>query len=298
MRRLSTSPLAVLLLGFFTFGASCDGKSEQGAGNGNSGGGETRPSGPRVENIQGVDTSELTDAEKRVFLDLVNDQLSPCGEPISVARCVSESRRCGKCLPAARFVARLVTEGYERSEIEESYRLRYGRESAVTIDLEGAPVRGSPMAPITIVEYSDFECPYCGAAHPILARLLREHAGHIRLLFKHYPLSGHPHAMNAARAAEAARRQGKFWEMHDLLFENQGQLEQEDLERYAQQLGLDVERFKADLQSEDVQRRIEANRAEGREVGVQGTPTIFVNGRRFNEPVQSLPAYIAEEVEQ
>jgi protein-disulfide isomerase len=192
----------------------------------------------------------------------------------------------------------LVTEGLDKTEIEEFYRLRYGRDANVEIDTSGAPVRGAPMAPITIVEFSDFECPYCGMTHPILERLLAEHEGRVKLVFMHYPLDGHEHAQPAARAAVAAQNQGKFWEMHDMLFENQRALEAEDIERYAEEIGLDMERFRADIASEETQRRIEASKALGRELDISGTPSIFVDGHRFPEGPRSLPAYILEELDQ
>jgi protein-disulfide isomerase len=192
----------------------------------------------------------------------------------------------------------LIGEGYERQEIEDHYALRFGRDTAVDIDIEGAPSRGSPMAAVTIVEFSDFECPYCGQAHPILQHVMDEHEGRVRLVFKHFPLSAHPHAMPAARAAIAAGNQGKFWEMHDLLFEHQQQLEEEDLERYAQELGLDLARFRTDLESAETQRRIERDREEGERVGVEGTPSLFVNGRHFMEPPRALSAYLQEELDE
>src|SRR5690606_35267644 len=111
--------------------------------------------------------------------------------------------------------------------------------------------------------------------------------GQVKVVFRNYPLSGHPRAMPAARAAIAAGQQGKFWEMADLLFQHQRALEDEDLERYAQQIGLDLERFHADLHAPETQAAIERDREEGRRLDVQGTPTFFVNGRRFREPPSS-----------
>ena len=291
MRRDSAT--AVTLLALLSLGASCNDDSEPA---------DIRPEpsggGERVESLAQVDVGDLTSGEQRVWRDLINDQLSPCGDPVSVGRCAAEGRSCPKCVPAARYLARLVTEGYEQSEIEEMYQGRYGRE-APTLELGNAPSLGAPMAPVTIVEFSDFECPYCAAAAPLLKRVVREFDGQVRLVFMHYPLTeGHPHAMQAARASIAASKQGKFWELHDLLFENQSALNDEDLERYAEELGLDMERFRADLRSEETQRLIETQKAMGREAGVRGTPTIFVNGRRFNEPPTSLPAYVREELDQ
>jgi protein-disulfide isomerase len=297
MRRAVYPVLAAALLAFSSIGASCDEGNDETSNSAEpeTGGGDD---GERITELPQVDLSDLTRGERRMWAAVVNDQLSPCGEPVSVARCVAEERRCQQCVPAVRYVARLVTEGYEESEIGEHYAARYGRDTEIDVDLEGAPVRGAPMAAVTIVEFSDFECPYCGAAHPVIGRVLREYEGRVRLVFKHYPLDGHLHAMAAARAAVAAANQGKFWEMHDLLFENQSALEPEDLERYAEELGLDVERFRADLVSDATQRRIDADKAAGHEIGVTGTPTILVNGRRFREPPRALSAYIQEELDQ
>jgi protein-disulfide isomerase len=297
MRRPLTLWLSVALLAAVSLGASCNdddgGDVSEITPNGTESSG-----GEQIEELSQVDVSDLTRSEQRVWRDLVNDLLSPCGEPVSVARCVQEERECRRCVPAARYVVRLVTEGLDKAEIEDFYRMRFGRDGEVEVPVDGAPVRGAPMAPITIVEFSDFECPYCGLTAPILERVLSEHEGRVKLIFLHYPLDGHEHAQPAARAAIAAENQGKFWEMHDMLFENQRALETENLEAYAEELGLDMDRFRADFTSDATQRRIEANRALGRDLDLTGTPTIFVNGRRFPEGPRSLPAYIQEELDQ
>lgn len=283
----------VAVLAVFCLGASCGGKAvEHGSGQAAVG-----PQ-PRVESIPQVDLSDLTAPEKRVFAELTNDLLSPCGQPVSVARCATDpASHCNQCVPAARYLARLVTDGYERSEIEEHFAARYGRDTRFEFDLDGLPIRGAPMAPLLIVEFSDFECPYCGAAAPMLERLLREFDGRVKLVFKNYPLDQHPRAMPAARAAVAAGNQGKFWEMHDLLFGNQQALEDEDFERYAVQLGLDLPRFQADIASPATQARIDADKAEGHRVHLEGTPTMFINGRRFTESPTQLANYLREELD-
>jgi protein-disulfide isomerase len=188
-------------------------------------------------------------------------------------------------------------EGYDRATIDQQYVGRFGKNTRVAIQTEGAKVRGAPMAPVTMVEFSDFQCPFCGAAHPELTRLLHEFDGQVKLVFKYFPLSGHDRAMPAARAAEAAARQGKFWEMHDMLFEHQRELEDADLDRYAAAVGLDVERFKTDLSSPEVQQKIDADRKEGEKLEIQGTPTMYVDGRLMREPPKALEAYLKEELE-
>jgi predicted DsbA family dithiol-disulfide isomerase len=253
--------------------------------------------GEPIDRLDGVDVSQLTDAEHKLWVGLINEQLSPCGEPISVARCSSEQQTCSACMSAARYLTRLVMEGYDKPTIELHYAGRFSKEAKVEISTDGAPVRGAPLAPVTIVEFSDFQCPYCGAAHAELGRLLGEFEGQIKLVFKHFPLGGHERAMPAARAAQAAAAQGKFWEMHDLLFEHQRALEDDDLERYARDLGLDIDRFKNDLSAPATQERIDADRSEGERLLVRGTPTMYVDGRLVREPPKALLAYLREELE-
>jgi protein-disulfide isomerase len=255
------------------------------------------PPGEQLERLPGVDVSQLTDAELATWVALVNERLSPCGEPLSVARCVSERRKCRACTTAANYLTRLVIEGYDKQTIEKHYSGRFDKARKIEFALEGSHAFGAPMAPVTIVEFSDFQCPYCGAAHPELMRLVREFEGQIKLIFKHFPLTAHARAMPAARAAEAAGLEGKFFEMHDLLFDHQGDLEDADLQRYASTLGLDMDRFNADLASPEVQARIDADRTEGEKLAIEGTPTLYINGRLLLEPAKAIDAYLREELE-
>lgn len=141
-------------------------------------------------------------------------------------------------------------------------------------------VRGPATSPVTIVEYGDFECPYCGQAEPVVRDLLAGHA-EIRYVWRHLPLRDvHPRAYLAAKATEAAGKQGAFWPMHDLLFDHQDELRPTDLLRHAETLGLDVEKFKADLRGRWVQSRVADDVESAQLSGVSGTPTFFINGRR------------------
>jgi protein-disulfide isomerase len=140
-------------------------------------------------------------------------------------------------------------------------------------------VLGSPDAPVTLVEYGDFECPYCGTAHPEVKRLLAKAKGSIRFVFRHFPLSqAHPHALLAAEAAEAAGAQGKFWEMHDLLYENQEKLDPPALMANARKLDLDLDQFAQDLESHRFRDRVRRDFMSGVRSGVNGTPSFFING--------------------
>jgi protein-disulfide isomerase len=150
----------------------------------------------------------------------------------------------------------------------------------IDVDPERDHVRGPLEAPVTLVEYGDFECPYCGQAEPIVRELLRDF-GDVRYVWRHLPLSDvHPRARLAAEAAEAAADQGAFWEMHDLLLDHQDLLGFSDLARYAEQLGLDVERFTNQLQDHAGAARVAEDIDSADLSGVSGTPTFFINGRR------------------
>ena len=142
---------------------------------------------------------------------------------------------------------------------------------------------GPDDAPITLVEYGDYECPYCGRAFPILKQLRETLADKFRLVFRHFPQNSvHPHASVAAQAAESAGAQGKFWAMHDLLFEHQDELAGTDLIQYALKLGLEVYRFEADLSSERYTAKIRSDYRDGLRNGVKKTPTLFINGKRYD----------------
>jgi len=155
--------------------------------------------------------------------------------------------------------------------------------------------RGAPAAAVTLVEYGDFECPYCRALAPIVDGLRQRLGGQLRFVFRHFPMaSSHPHAFRAAQAAEAAAAQGKFWEMHDLLFTRQQALEDEHLSAYAAELGLDVERFRRELQAGVYAERVREDLRSGSAGGATGTPTVFLDGVRFDTSVgiQELLAVI------
>jgi Na+/H+ antiporter NhaA len=152
---------------------------------------------------------------------------------------------------------------------------------AAPVDPERDHIRGDDDAPVTLVEYGDFECPFCGRAEPVLRQLLNEFGNDLRFVFRHLPLSDvHPRAQLAAEAAEAADDQGAFWEMHDLLFERQDALEPRNLVEYARELGLDVDRFTEQLRRHEHAGRIASDVDDADLSGVSGTPTFFVNGIR------------------
>jgi protein-disulfide isomerase len=142
---------------------------------------------------------------------------------------------------------------------------------------------GEPGAPIELVEYGDYECPYCGRAYPVAKDIQQQLGKDMQFVFRNFPLSNiHPHAFSAAVATEAAGLQGKFWEMHDIIFENQKTLEAEDIFLFARRLGLDAERFKNDIQQKSLIDKVEGDFETGIRSGVNRTPTFFINGEKFN----------------
>ena len=142
---------------------------------------------------------------------------------------------------------------------------------------------GHADAPVTLVEYGDYQCPYCGAAYPVIKQLQEALGKKLRFVFRNFPLTqAHPYALIAAEAAEAAGLQRKFWEMHDLIYENQDELEPDILPAWAEQVGLDLEEFGTAIQQGDVTKRIKEDRASGIRSGVNGTPSFFINGSRYD----------------
>lgn len=149
----------------------------------------------------------------------------------------------------------------------------------------GSPTLGPENAPVAIVEFADFQCPACAAAHPVLQKVFLQYGDKVRFVFRHFPLTQtHEHALAAASAAEAAKAQGKFWEMHDLLLTRQSSWSQDGsgaFTEYAKELGLDTERFTQETGDGTHRQRIEEDAADGRQAGVNQTPTIFINGKPY-----------------
>ena len=170
--------------------------------------------------------------------------------------------------------------------------------STYKVEIGDAYVKGPADAKITIVEWSDFQCPYCKRVGPTIDALKKEYGDDLRVAFKHNPLSFHSRATPAAVAAEAAGKQGKFWEMHDKLFENNKALGDEDILGYAKEIGLDTQQFQKDLKDSGIAKKVQAQQAQGMSLGARGTPAFFVNGRFLSgaQPVANFKKLIDEEV--
>ncbi len=248
-----------------------------------------------------VDGRVLDAAGRRRLLRVASEQKCPCPELAAEAlsECVTP-RPPQRCLRAP-FAVRAILRGIVRKEPDDklSARLleRFGPRDPERIELAGAACRGEPAAPVTLVLFSDFECPFCALARQLVEVLEKEAGSRLRVCFKHYPLTEiHARALGAALAAAAAQRQGKFWAMHDRIFEHQKELDRDDLLEHARELGLDLGRFRADLDSSAVRLQVERDRAEAIRLGFGGTPTFFVNGRIMSDPktIPELLDWIAE----
>ncbi|WP_224248316.1 DsbA family protein [Hyalangium gracile] len=227
----------------------------------------------------------------------VNGRFFSGAQPIEVFRAAIEEE-LGKA-------QMMVNEGMKASEIYASV-LSHGvtapppppEPPVQKVDVGSAPVKGSSDAPVTLVAFSDFECPFCSRAANTVKLLEDEYKGKLRVAFKHQPLPRHANAKLAAAASMAAHEQGKFWEMHDKLFANQTALDRASLERYAQELNLDVGKFKAALDSNKYDEQIAKDSEQGTQVGASGTPTFFVNGRQIvgAKPIEVFRRVIDEEL--
>lgn len=146
-------------------------------------------------------------------------------------------------------------------------------------------IQGKDKSSITLVEYGDFQCPYCRESYPIVKEIQKIKGDVLRFVFRNFPLSEiHSYALHAAYAAEAAGKQNKFWEMHDILFENQENLKDSDLRLYSEKLSLDMDQFTKDMNSDEVAKKVQTDIMGGIKSGVNGTPTFFINGIRFDGP--------------
>src|SRR5258708_2126079 len=247
------------------------------------GAGQTPGNAAPDVNLAGVDTGSLTPREKKDWSAWVSELLAPCpSEPVSIAQCVREARKCAKCVPAANLLVKQVRAGKSRGQAEDAFFARFSTDRVKSIDVGDSPSKGSSSAPVTIVEWADFECPHCRHAAPVLEKAVENHPGKVRLVYKFYPLQAHVHGESAARAAVAAMKQGKFWEMPHTLFEHKEAMDPRDIEKYAKDIGVDFAKWKADGESEATADRVNRDRKQGDAVKGSGTPTAYINGREYD----------------
>jgi protein-disulfide isomerase len=233
----------------------------------------------------GVDLSKL-DASKRALLDeIVEEQFCPCGTSQSFKQTLEQPGDCNVATRLGNQLAEELAKGASKKDAVRSLLRRIATINArFEFDTAGSPRLGASDPRVTVVVFSDFECPYCRVIGEPLREIARKPG--VAVVYKFFPLSFHEHADDAARAAMAAHLQGKFWPMHDLLFEKQKELDDAAMTSAAKGLGLDMKRFEGDRASEAVKARIAADKAEAEKAGVEGTPTLFVNGLILDDPAR------------
>ena len=249
-----------------------------------------------AEELPGVDLSGLTAAQKKEVLDLLRTESCPCGCNMHLAECRIVDPPCHDSRALSAIVLSGVQNHRTPAQIHDDvisspiWKMRAEQNrilgDPIAIHIGDAPSRGPANAPITLVEFSDFECPYCSVAAPQLDEVLKAYPKEVRLYFKQFPLEMHAHALMAAEASEAAGAQGKFWEMYTKLFANSRHLNKDRIYELAKELNLDMTRFSHDMESHAYVGRIRADLADGDKAGVFGTPSLFINGKPYRGPIE------------
>ncbi len=247
--------------------------------------------------LPGVDVASLDDKKQEVFYKLAGSLSSPCGKAHSLRTSVTSDTSCKRAPFAARYVAALLGDGAPESYITEDFEKRYKSPPAKPIDTNNAPKSGNADAPVKMVEFFDYACPACAALKPKLDQAISEHPGKAVVFYRMFPLEGkHPDSRSAAMAALAADAQGKFKEMHELLFAKSPAHKRDDVMSYARELGLDMAKFEADYNAASA--RVDSDLKQGESLDVSSTPTLYFNGRRYSGPPDAkyIGMWIDEEV--
>ena len=253
--------------------------------------------------LPGIDLNGLSAQQKATVLKILRDEGCSCGCNMKLAECRIADPQCQYSTGMANIIIAAVKAGKTPDQALEAARTsKWGPsktlDDPVKIPVSGAPVTGPADAPLTIVEFSDFQCPYCAAAVPQIRAVLKAYPAQVKLIFKEYPLEEHPQADLAASAAVAAQKQGKFWPMHDILFEHPNDLSRKAILSYAKQIGLDTDKLETDMDTTEVREAVERDVEDGNDANVMGTPTIFIDGQRYNGAItfEALKPLIDEEL--
>lgn len=247
-----------------------------------------------ADSLNGVDLGGLSAGQKATVLKILREHDCSCGCGMKMAQCRMLDPSCSYSRGLAGVIVQANKEGKSEADaIAAASSSKFAHvpepkllEDPVTIPTGGSPVRGPQSAPVTLVEFSDFQCPYCVAAFPELQAVLKAFPTQVKLIFKQYPLETHSQAALAAAAAIAAQKQGKFWAMHDAMFTAHDNLSKDSLLALAQQNGMDLKRFQEDLDSVEVKEAITRDVQDGDRAGVSGTPTLFIDGQHYNGPIE------------
>lgn len=247
-----------------------------------------------AKDLPGIDMSGLNPDQKSAALKVLREESCNCGCSMKIAECRFKDPQCSYSRGLALAVVKDLKAGKTLDQVrgtvaemaKQAPAARKILEDPVPIATQGDPVRGPANAKVTIVEFSDFQCPYCSLAAPKVLALADRYPREVKVVFKQFPLDMHRQARLAAEASLAAHAQGKFWPMHDLLFANFRELTRANILRWAAQSGLDVARFTQDLDSHKYAAMVDKELNEGMNSGVMGTPSFFINGKRYNGPME------------
>lgn len=257
----------------------------------------------KIEALPGVDFSGITKPQKDAVLAVLRTEPCACGCAMKVAECRVKDPACGVSRRLAAFAVRDASSGKKEPAIRADLD-KYAKEpppvleSPVKLSIAGAPFKGPADAKVTIVEFSDFQCPYCAKAATEAAAVVQKFPKDVKLVFKQFPLEDHSQAALAAEASLAAQAQGKFWQLHDKMYANFRSINRARIMAWATEVGLDMKRFQADLDSHKYAARVHAEEQEGEIAGVEGTPTFYINGKRFNGvfEVSAIAPIVASEL--
>jgi protein-disulfide isomerase len=229
--------------------------------------------------LQGLD-----DARRNELIAVLKQHQNQGACKGSIYDCLVQATPDRTAVRLANFAAFLLSKGVLAQGLDQffSKRAEFAGAEQHTFDEANAPKYGHLNASIRLIEFGEFKCPMCADMRPLLKRLVDESNGEVMLSFKHFPITGHEGAVLASRAAIAAQRQGKFWEMAELLYRNRDKTEEYEMLDLAGQLGLDMARFRADLADPDVGNMVRNDKVEGLNAKVDATPTLFINGKRYD----------------
>jgi protein-disulfide isomerase len=244
--------------------------------------------------LQGVDVGKLSEEKQKLFYKLVNSMKSPCGKGHSLRTSYTSDQSCKRAPFAVRYILALVEDEATEDQIRDEYVHKYENKKIVKLDLSKAPHTGSEDAPVRFVEFFDYACPHCAQFKPMLDKVMEEKAGKVAEYFLMFPLGKWPDSKSAAQAGLAAWKQGKFKEMHALLFQRAPKHDKESVMGYAKELGLDMAKFEADYNAAAAQ--VETDRSQGEANGVESTPSVFFNDRKYEGPLN--PKYMGMWIEE
>ena len=252
--------------------------------------------------LQGVDVSKLADDKKAVFYKLLGSLSSPCGKAHSLRTSYSSDSSCKRAPFAVRYVMSLLEDDANEQQAREEYEKKYKSQNPVVqFDVSKAPHDGPDTAPVKLVEFFDYGCPHCAAFRPMMEQVVKDEGGKVVEYFLMFPLEKHTDSRSAAQAAFAAAAQGKFDDMHKLLFDKQPPAVSQDHEHVtedAKELGLDMAKFEQVYSDPATAAQVASDLAQGEKAGVDATPTLFFNGRKYDGPMHPkyIELWIEEEV--